>query len=77
MSLKGDGKVWRCNILKGKLVENELDFRSIGQAFESINSNCIKENGAGNAKIQAKIEISKLRKLLKLTDQEVIEIFID
>ena len=65
----------KLNILKGKLVENELDFGALVKPL-SINYSTVLKRMSGQCEFKPS-EISKLRKLLKLTDQEVIEIFID
>ena len=65
----------KLNKLKEKIVENEMDFRSLVKPL-GVNYSTVQKRMSGQCEFKPS-EISKLRKLLKLTDQEVMEIFID
>lgn len=65
----------KLNKLKGKLVENEMDFKSLVKPL-GVNYSTVQKRMSGQSEFKIS-EANEMRKLLKLTDQEVIEIFFD
>ena len=60
--------------LKEKIIEKGLDYNSLTEPLGLDYSTIVKKM-SGRTKIKLS-EISKLRKILNLTDQEVVKIFI-
>ena len=62
----------KLNVLKGKLVENEMDFEALVKPL-NVNYSAVLKRMSGQSEFKIS-EVNGLRKLLKLTDQEVIDI---